>query len=346
MRIINYILIFTVLVFTSCEDDPLKKVDVSESKLEVRFDRFDHDIFNADFTDPARTGQQLYQKYRGFYCDYMEVILQAARCQPDSNFAVLEGFVSHRDMRALQMQIDKLYNTDKINEVNSEFTEAIRRWHHFFPDSIAPNVVYMNSGLNFSAYSTDSIISVGLDFFLGPQDSIVKLFPNDVFPQYFKDDMRPDYLVVNAMKDFSWAQCNKSDRNTRGATLLDLIVQQGKVMYMLDALLPMTEDSTKMNWSTENMEWAIANEWSVWKELAKQEVLFEKEYNNNKKWIDFGPFTNIGAIPQDSPSQLGIWLGWKMVRAYMKENPSITIQQLLAEKDSQKILKAFKPEKP
>ncbi len=346
MRIINYILIFTVLVFTSCEDDPLKKVDVSESKLEVRFDRFDHDIFNADFTDPARTGQQLYQKYRGFYCDYMEEILAVGGCMPDSNFALLQGFATDRDMRALQREIDKIYNSDKIQEVNEQLTEAIRRWHHFFPDSIAPNVTYMNSGVVYSVYSRDSIIAVGLDFFLGPQDSIVKLYPNDIFPQYFKDDMRPDYLVVNAMKDFSWWQCAKSDINTQSSTLLDLILQQGKVMYMVDALMPMTEDSTKLNWSKEEMEWAIANEWNVWKELAKQEVLFSTQFNKNKKWIDFGPFTNIGAIPQDSPSQLGIWLGWKMVRAYMKENPSITIQQLLAEKDSQKILKAFKPEKP
>lgn len=346
MRRLFYILIFTVLVFTSCEDDPLKKVDVSESKITVRFDRFDHDVFNADFTDPARSGQQLYQKYRGFYCDYMEVILQAAPCMPDSNFAALQGFVNDRYMSAVQRQIDMRYPVDEIEKVNEEFTDAIRRWNHFFPDSIIPSVAYMNSGLNFSAFSTDSVIAVGLDFYLGPQDSLVKLYPGDIFPQYFKDDMRRDYLTVNAMKDFCWAQCNKFDRTGRNAKLLDILVHQGKVMYLLDALMPHSADSTKMNWSATEMEWAKANEWNVWKELAKQEVMFGTKYNENKKWIDFGPFTNIGAIPQDSPSQLGIWMGWNIVRAYMKENPTLTLQQLFQETDSQKLLKAYKPEKP
>ena len=345
MRKISYVLICTLIVFTSCEDDPLKKVDVSESKLEVRFDRLDHDLFQADFSDPARTGQTLYQKYGSFYCEYMEAIMQAAPCQPDSNILALQGFVEHRDMSALQRQVDKKFTNEALIPFQNEFTESVRRWTHFFPDSIAPRIVFMNSGLNFSAYSTDSVIAVGLEFFLGPKDSIVQLFPNDIFPQYFKDDMREDYMVTNAMKDFAWAQCNKLDATNNKSELLNILVHQGKVMYMLDALLPNVEDSTKMNWSATQAEWAVANEFSVWKTLAQQEILFRSNYNMNKKWIDFAPFTNADGVPQDSPPQLGIWMGWNMVRAYVKANPDVTLQQLLQEKDAQKILKAYKPKK-
>jgi uncharacterized protein YjaZ len=108
-------------------------------------------------------------------------------------------------------------------------------------------------------------------------------------------------------------------------------------------MLPEAADSTKMNWSTSQMEWAQANEVRVWKELANQQVLFGTEHNKNKKWIDFAPFTRVEAIPQDSPPQLGIWMGWNMVRAYMKANPDVTLHQLLAEKDAKKFLNVYKP---
>lgn len=350
MRHFNRLLIFTTTVLTAlvvlsgCEDNPLKKVNVSGSGLEVRFQRLDKDIFYADFNDPARAGQQLYQKYGNFYCDYMELILQAAPCRPDSNFLALKGFVNHPNMQALQKRIEFRFPEKEITKINGEFTEAIRRWNHFFPDSIVPAVVYMNSGLNFSAYSTDSVISVGLDFFLGAGDSLVNLFPPDIFPQYFKEDMRSDYLVTNAMKDFCWAQCNKQDKTTTKSDLLSVIVHQGKVMYMLDAMLPNTADSVKMNWSATQMEWADANESRIWKELANQNVLFSTEHTKNKKWIDFAPFTRVENIPQDSPPQLGIWMGWNMVRAYMKANPGVTLPQLVAEKDARKFLNGYKPE--
>ncbi|MEZ4799038.1 MAG: hypothetical protein R2809_04505 [Flavobacteriales bacterium] len=345
MRNIGYLLICTLLVFTSCEDNPLKKVDVSKSKVDVKFDRLDRDIFNADFEHPVQTSQTLYQKYGSFYCDYLEVILQAAPCFPDSNILVLEDFITHRDMVGLQRQIDKKFSDENIKSYESEFKDAIKRWNHFFPDSIVPRVVFMNSGLNFSAYSTDSIIGVGLEFFLGPEDSIVKLFPNDYFPQYFKDDMRPDYMVANAMKDFAWAQCNKVDRTNQKSELLNLIVHQGKVMYLLDALRPFEGDSIKMNWSSMQQEWAEENEVNIWKTMAQQDILFRSNYNENKKWIDFAPFTNVDGVPQDSPPQLGIWIGWNMVRAYMKANPDVSLQQMLAENDVQKFLTAYKPKK-
>jgi hypothetical protein len=61
------------------------------------------------------------------------------------------------------------------------------------------------------------------------------------------------------------------------------------------------------------------------------------------KWFADGPFTGSEGVPQESPPQLGVWLGWSMVRQYMEKNPAITMTQLLAEKDYQKILSAYTP---
>jgi hypothetical protein len=346
MRKSFVLIVLAALAFTSCENNPVKKVDISNDEVQITTSRFDRELFAADFQNPLAARQQLYQKYGSWFCDYMEVILSAAPCSPDSNFLSLKNFVEFPDMRALQQEIEKRHPQSAIDEYNADFQKALSYHHHYFPEEPTPHIVYMNSGFNFSAYSTDSVISVGLDFFLGPEDSIMQLLPADLFPVYMRKDMDPKYLVVNAMKDFCWSKANKYLSNEPDKELLEIIVHQGKVLYMCDAFLPFTEDSLKMNWSTKEIEWAEAHEWNVWKELANDKVLFGKELNENKKWIDFGPFTNAANIPNESPSQLGIWIGWQMVRAYMKDNPEVTLSQLLAEQNAQKILKSYKPSKP
>lgn len=333
------------LFLTSCEDNPVKKVDVSGREINFRSHRFDHDLFGADFSQPLAARQLLYQKYGSFLCDYMEVILQVAPCMPDSNFVALESFVRYPDMVQLQREIDLRYNENSIAETNAAFKQAFTYWNHYFPDSIVPQVVYMNSGFNFSAFSTDSIVAVGLDFFLGASDSITQLLSPEMFPRYFKEDMEPKYLVANVVKDFCWHQVNKIPARNKEAELIELLVHQGKVMYLCDAMLPFAEDSIKMNWSTAQTEWALEHTYDVWKVLATDKVMFQRNFNENKKWIDFGPFTNVHNIPNSSPPQLGIWIGWNMVRQYMKEHPEVTLQQLLADQEYSKIVKAYKPER-
>lgn len=333
------------LFLSSCEDNPVKKVDLSQTSITYSSSRFDRELFASDFSQPEAARQQLYQKYGSFLCDYMEVILQVAPCFPDSNFRALEGFVRYPDMVVLQNEIERKFPDASIAAIDGELEEALRYWHFHFPDSVVPRVAYMNSGFNFSAFSTDSILSIGLDFFLGKDDSITHLLATELFPNYFKEDMEPRYLVANAVKDFSWHQLNKREKNPAKAQLIEILVHQGKVMYLCDAMLPEVEDSIKMNWSSAQMDWAEQHTFDVWKILATDDVLFNRTPSENRKWIDFGPFTNVKSIPAISPPQLGIWMGWQMVRAYMKAHPETTMQQLLAISDPTTILKAYKPER-
>jgi uncharacterized protein YjaZ len=60
------------------------------------------------------------------------------------------------------------------------------------------------------------------------------------------------------------------------------------------------------------------------------------------KWVNDGPFTS--GLPQESPSRVGIWIGWQMVKQYMEKNPSLTIPQLMDFEDVSVILNNYKPD--
>ena len=53
-----------------------------------------------------------------------------------------------------------------------------------------------------------------------------------------------------------------------------------------------------------------------------------------------GPYTkNFG---KDSPSHIGIWLGYRIIQDYAKKN-NLSIKEILAEKNIQKLLSAYEP---
>jgi uncharacterized protein YjaZ len=46
-------------------------------------------------------------------------------------------------------------------------------------------------------------------------------------------------------------------------------------------------------------------------------------------------------MPHESPAQVGIWLGWQIVRDFMKYNEEITITEMLQISDARVILKSY-----
>jgi len=53
-----------------------------------------------------------------------------------------------------------------------------------------------------------------------------------------------------------------------------------------------------------------------------------------------GPFTS--AISKDCPPGIAKWIGWQIVKSYMEKNENVTLEQLMNEKDAQKILSKSK----
>ena len=63
------------------------------------------------------------------------------------------------------------------------------------------------------------------------------------------------------------------------------------------------------------------------------------------KFTTDGPFTT--AFSKEAPPRIGYWIGRQIIKQYVKNNPFVSLQQLMDEKDAQKILmKAkYKPSK-
>lgn len=345
---LRYIAIFSIFFMVGCggcqEDKPLSKIEIKEEskQLVISFERMDRDLFAADFSQPDLACQQLYQKYGNFFCHLVENDLLLAGCRSDSLPILMKNFVTFHDITETNKEIQAVFTDDKIEPFNRELTGAMQRWNHFFPDAVVPKVIYYQSAWNSSIAVTDSVLGISLDCFLGSHHPVTENLAPEFFPRYKKDGMDPQFLVADAVK--GWVSA-KLARWYEGKDLLAELVFYGKLMYISEALIPECPDSTLMNWTSEQTEWADKHEWDVWTQLANEKVLYQTRPYEINKWFLDGPFTGANKIPQNSPPQLGVWMGWRIVRDYMLAHPELSPAALLAEKNNQLILSSFRPKR-
>jgi hypothetical protein len=149
-------------------------------------------------------------------------------------------------------------------------------------------------------------------------------------------------LVVDVAK----AIADKYYRPKRERLFLNNCIIQGKKKYMLDEFLPMVSDERKMGYTKDQLDWAKANELPIWTYFMEKDLLFSSNSSLYKRFIADAPFSKFYLnIDNESPGRIGSWIGWQIVRSYMKNN-NVTLQQLLQTKAEEIFKKSkYKPHK-
>ena len=150
-------------------------------------------------------------------------------------------------------------------------------------------------------------------------------------------------IVPDCMK--GWATSEFEYDNSQ-KDLLSKMVYNGKILYFMDALLPHIENSRKIGYTSDQIIWCKHNESNIWAFFIEHKLLYSTDHAENIKYIGEAPFTP--GFPEGSPGRVGQWLGWQIVRAYMDNNPDVSLSELMEEEnDAQKILtkSKYKPGK-
>ena len=161
-----------------------------------------------------------------------------------------------------------------------------------------------------------------------------------LFPKYVYEKFAPDYLVANSMKVLATLNFNIEPEDNQ---LISHMVSKGIILYFLDMVLPKTEDHLKIGYNPEDIKWCVMNEPEIWKFFVDRELLFSTEMEINKKFVSPGPSTT--GMPPESPGDIGSWVGWQLVRAFMEKNPEISFHDLITKFDAKQILlkSSYKP---
>ncbi|MEO8589450.1 MAG: hypothetical protein ABI432_08790 [Flavobacteriales bacterium] len=320
----------------ACSGDGPPVVETGDVKLDLRIGRLDQDLFHAAPDSMNAASLKAYATYGEFYRIYIEQVLQGAPIADPRLPLVLNKFVHDPDWSAAQQAVDSVLGD--LEPQREQFEEAFKRIKVLFPDSLIPRVITFNSGYNYGIFPTDSVLGIGVEWFIGKDHPVIGYLAPESFPQYVKERMQPEMLVPSAVK--GWLLVHYT-RDIRGADLLTNLVETGKVMTLLDALLPGTDPYLKFAFTKEQLAWCEANEYAIWKDIVAKDQLFSKKSEDIGRLMNDGPFTSD--LPREGPGHIGEWIGYRMVRSYMDANPKTTFAQLLALDDPRVILKDYKP---
>lgn len=338
------LILISFITLSSCTEDKWT-VDVSEMTLPTDFSvrNFNWEIQHLSENDSSSL-IQLRHNYKLFLTDYCEDILKIGSSQSIETIDKLNEFVAHPDTRETLLAIDSTSGDPEfLRGVSLDLENGFKRLHVFMPDVKIPEVIWMNSGFNFAVYPRDEFVAVGLEWFLGPEHPILKLLPPDRFPKYQQLRMHPDLMAADAMK--GWMLVHFINRGYTGEKCIDDILYWGKVLWLLGKCMPEQFEHVLMDWTPEDLEWAKANETAIWLELQPANVLFETNRTVFHRWLTDGPFTKFGSIPQESPDRLGVWMGLRIVKNFMDQNPETSAEQLFSETDYIPFLKSYRPER-
>lgn len=202
-------------------------------------------------------------------------------------------------------------NNDKFKDVEFLF-KAIK---FYFPEQKVPNKLITVVGdmeKEFGAIYTDSIAIITLETYLG-QDH--KYYTD--FPQYLRNEYNTDQMAQDMAEKFAYKVIKPSgDRS-----LIANMVQQGKILYLKDALLPYTADNEKICYDPEQIQWCEENEAEIWSYFIEKKLLFDSDGRLDARFVRKAPFSKFYLeIDQESPGRVGAWIGWQIVKSYMQNN--------------------------
>lgn len=228
-----------------------------------------------------------------------------------------------------------------VTSIENGLTDAFYLFRQAYPEKPVPTVFTYVSGLDVDnpVYYFDTAMAIGLDIFLG---SDITAYQKAGLPKYKINRFTRDNLLPQCMMAVSDHIIRIDEKHN---TLLDQMVAAGKALYFLDVTLPGVNDEFKIGYTSDQLDWSRTHESEIWAFIIEHQLLFSSDPQGVSKLMTDGPFT-AGFAPA-SPGRLGAYIGWQLIRSYMKEAENITLKQLMENTDAQEILKVsgFKPGK-
>jgi len=222
-----------------------------------------------------------------------------------------------------------------FDAIQQDMENAFKYIRYYFPEFEVPKIYTFVSGFSSDFYIGDEVIVIGLDYFL-PADHP---FQPGELPQYISDRYQKEYLVPTLITAIS-AQFNHTDMTDN--TLLAEMVFYGKSYHFTKSVMPCTPDSLIIGYSQEDIVASYANEGFIWSHFIENELLFETNPFEIRKYTGEAPATD--EISPDAPGRIGRWLGWNIVDDYVAAQ-DVSLPELMEEQRAERIFRqsGYKP---
>lgn len=309
----------------TCELDE----DILAQDLDLSIHRMEKDFFGATSSQDFLA---LFEEHPEFTQQYLQMNFYPS---PDTLAAELLSIHQDSALRVLNDSVQVEFAD--ISDIERDLKNAFKYIRHYYPNFKIPKVYTFVSGFNSDLLVTDDLIVIGLDYYL-PADHT---FQPDL-ARYMAVRYERPYLVPMIVLAIS---SRYNVVNPEENTLLSEMIYFGKAYHFAKAIMPCTSDQYIIGYTPEEISECWANEEFIWSHFVENELLYETNPFEIRKYIGEAPFTD--AISTKAPGRLGRWLGWNIVDDY-QANQQVDLPILMMEADPEKVFRqsGYRPRRP
>lgn len=316
------------LLFIGCKDDGSRNKDtIPPTEVSIPVARLESDLFESENEEQVHV-------FLDEHPDLANIFLDAHQYPSTEILAnKIAALIRNPSIDTLYEEAMEAY--EDFESVQTDLEAAFGRLKTLFPSTKTPRIETIVTGLYNDLYISDSLIIIGLDFFIGEEATFK---PQDV-PQYILKRYNKDHLAGVIVKFMAGQHVDRG----RESSLISEMIDFGKTYYLASRLLPHTPDSILLGYTQEEMSLIYENEAIIWATLLENEALYETSQVTKRRFLGERP--NVYEISQKCPGRVGAWVGWRIVENYMEEN-DVTIKALISNTNNDQIFmqSGYKPQ--
>ena len=315
MKFIKHIIIF-IFIFSSCHDNEVANIELDF----YRFDEFFSSINEDNFEDKMSEIELSFPNYIKFY---LSNNLELSFDDSIEMKSQIINFISHLDVREFNNSINNYFSD--IEDIVMDIRENFGKLSYLLPEILLPKkIIFINSFESYGIDRYEDCLVIGLDYYLSKNHPRSDQIEDYILYRYDKR-----YIVADALE--YWISSFYYTKNK--TTFLDQLIYNGKIMYLMYEIL---EDlGVVFRYTDEHVEWCEKYENAIWNEVIHSGWLY-KENNHELRSFFYNERHTYG-MPEESPTRIGNWIGFQIIRNYIK-NSNTNFIQLMGESDYQKIL--------
>ena len=317
----KFILFLVAFTLFGCDNSGDIEKDISKIPVDVSVIRFDKQFANASIESLG----SLKEKFPMFFSKRI----------PDSIWIARMQSPLHQEMAD---EILKIF-PDQTNLV-ATLGPLFQHIKYYFPRFRAPTTVTLINDVDYQSrviVASDTLLLLSLDNYLGADHR----YYSDI-KRYIVENLKASQISSDVAKAYAQKYITPPTKNT----FLEQMIYFGKQLYLQELWLPNTSDASKIGYTDKQWQWAEENQVYIWRYFVEKELLFSTDPGLTPRFISNAPFSKFYLeLDNESSPMAGRYLGWKIVRAFMKNN-DITPQQLLVF-DAEALFKKskYKPKK-
>jgi gliding motility-associated lipoprotein GldB len=316
--------IFSGLIFLSllwsCHDDSSAEKDIAKIEVDVVVERFDKAYREAKPKDLPR----LKSAYPFLFSNRI----------PDS---IWVERLTDTLQDELLTEVEKSYPDLKVT--TDEVEKLFQHLEYYDPTFTIPRVITLTNDVAYrdKVIVTDTIVLIALDNYLGNDH---KFYQN--IPKYISANMKAENIVVDIAEGFAQNYVFPKERRT----FLEDMIFHGKLHYFKEVMLPFKSEHLRMGYSTDEIQWAKANESAIWSYFVEREMLYSTDSKLSNRFIADAPFSKFYLeLDNESPGRLGQYMGWQIVKAYAERTGKDILDIMQTDPETLFLNSKYKPKK-